>query len=155
MNWDAITAIGEIVGAIAVVVSLLYLAIQIRAQNRESRMAAVHDILAAFREIQTPMQDAEISKLWLKARAGHDALENHEKVQFYNLIGPMLRVWEEAYFQFDSGRLDEEIWETMVAQYSELVAMPEMQKYWALHKHVYAKRFSAFVDGIEVGENKL
>jgi len=118
-------------------------------------MAAAHDILAAFREVQTPMQDAEASKLWLKARADYDALENYEKIQFYALIGPMLRVWEEAYFQFDSGRLDEEIWETMVAQYYELMALQGMTKYWELHKHAYAKRFSAFVDGIEVGEYKL
>ena len=123
MNWDAITAVGEIVGSTAVVVSLLYLAIQIRAQNRESRMAAAHDILAAFREIQTPMQDPEAAKLWLKARAEYDALENYEKIQFYALIGPMLRVWEEAYIQFHSGRLDEEIWERVVAEFSELMAV--------------------------------
>ena len=34
MNWDAIGAVGEIVGAFAVVVSLIYLALQIR-QTRE------------------------------------------------------------------------------------------------------------------------
>jgi hypothetical protein len=35
MNWDAISAVGEIVGALAVMVFLGYLAIQIR-QNTES-----------------------------------------------------------------------------------------------------------------------
>jgi len=42
MNWDAIGAIGEIVGALAVVLSLIYLATQIRASNsvaqRDSRL---------------------------------------------------------------------------------------------------------------------
>lgn len=33
MNWDAIGAVGEIVGALAVVISLVYLASQIRIQN--------------------------------------------------------------------------------------------------------------------------
>lgn len=33
MNWDAIGTIGEIIGATAVVVSLVYLATQIRVQN--------------------------------------------------------------------------------------------------------------------------
>lgn len=82
-------------------------------------------------------------------------MEDYEKVQFYNLIGSMIRVWEEAYFQFDSGRLDEEIWETMVAQYSELMAMQIMPKYWEFHKHLYAKRFSAYVEGISIGEHKI
>ncbi len=44
MNWDAIGAIGEIVGAAAVFASLVYLAMQILNQNRESRMSAMHDI---------------------------------------------------------------------------------------------------------------
>ncbi len=44
MNWDAISAIGEIVGAAAVVVSLLCLAVQIRDPNRQARLLAMHDM---------------------------------------------------------------------------------------------------------------
>ncbi len=44
MNWEAISAIGEIVGALAVVITLVYLAIQIREQNRESRAAAIDSL---------------------------------------------------------------------------------------------------------------
>ena len=43
MNWDAIGAIGEAVGALGVIASLGYLAIQIRAQNRESQVEATSD----------------------------------------------------------------------------------------------------------------
>ena len=42
MNWDAIGAIGNIIGAFAVVVSLIYLAIQIRTQNKQSKLSAFH-----------------------------------------------------------------------------------------------------------------
>ena len=41
MNWDAIGAIGEIVGAAAVVASLLYLATQFRASSREAKASAL------------------------------------------------------------------------------------------------------------------
>ena len=44
MNWEAISAIGEIVGALAVVITLVYLAIQVREQNRESRAAAIDSL---------------------------------------------------------------------------------------------------------------
>ena len=50
LNWDAIGAVGEIVGALAVVVSLIYLATQIRTQNIEARLAAVHEISVGFCE---------------------------------------------------------------------------------------------------------
>lgn len=50
MNWDAIGAIGELVGAVAVVATLGYLAIQIRLQNKEARLAANQDLQRAIRE---------------------------------------------------------------------------------------------------------
>lgn len=36
MNWNAIAAIGQVLGAIGVVASLLYLAAQVRQNNRAS-----------------------------------------------------------------------------------------------------------------------
>ena len=36
MNWEAIGVIAEVVGAVAVVVSLVYLAVQIRHQSRQA-----------------------------------------------------------------------------------------------------------------------
>ncbi len=53
MNWEAIGAVGEIFGALAVVVSLVYLATQIRSQNRESRIAASHEITTAFQGVES------------------------------------------------------------------------------------------------------
>ena len=49
MSWDAAGAIGAIVGALAVVMSLIYLATQIRTQNREAKISSVHEITEAFR----------------------------------------------------------------------------------------------------------
>ncbi len=44
MNWDAIGAVGEILGAVAVVVSLVYLSTQIRIQNRESKLSTINNL---------------------------------------------------------------------------------------------------------------
>ena len=43
MNWNAIAAVGELAGAVAVVVSLLYLARQISQNTRAMRRTASHD----------------------------------------------------------------------------------------------------------------
>ncbi len=67
MNWDAIGAIGEILGASAVFASLIYLAIQIRAQNRESRLGAMHDISTGYREVLAGMAEADLADLYTKA----------------------------------------------------------------------------------------
>ena len=45
MNWDAIGAVGEVLGALAVVLTLAYLAIQIRQNTAIAKMAAMQNII--------------------------------------------------------------------------------------------------------------
>ncbi|RLQ21226.1 hypothetical protein DWB85_13015 [Seongchinamella sediminis] len=72
MDWEAAGALGEIIGATAVVVSLLYLGIQIRAQTRQSRIAAMHEISAGFREVIGVFQSENMAKLFIRSK---DSLE--------------------------------------------------------------------------------
>ncbi|MCJ7451002.1 MAG: hypothetical protein MUO39_00800 [Steroidobacteraceae bacterium] len=81
MNWAAIGAIGEIVGAMAVVVSLVYLAIQIREQNKESRLAAMHEIAVAYRESNIPFADANLADILTRAHDDTTQLTEAEIVQ--------------------------------------------------------------------------
>jgi len=48
MNWDALGAIGEVAGALVVVVTLIYLSRQVRNSLRESRLSAVHELSATY-----------------------------------------------------------------------------------------------------------
>jgi hypothetical protein len=55
MNWEAIGAVGEVFGAIAVVVSVIYLAIQVRKQTEEARLAATRELAAQFQSMVEPV----------------------------------------------------------------------------------------------------
>ncbi|MBV9619020.1 MAG: hypothetical protein JO201_07385 [Verrucomicrobia bacterium] len=48
MNWEAISALGQIVGAIAVVISVIYLALQVRGNARQTRLASMRSMGDAF-----------------------------------------------------------------------------------------------------------
>jgi hypothetical protein len=45
MNWDALGAVGELVGATTVVLTLGYLALQIRQSSKSSRQQSYHDFV--------------------------------------------------------------------------------------------------------------
>ena len=73
MNWDAIGAIGEVIGAIAVLVTLFYFAIQIRQNNRnveESlrslRLSAADATVASFSRYRELISQKEIAEIYLK-----------------------------------------------------------------------------------------
>ena len=50
MNWDAIGAVGEIIGAVVVIVTLLYVAKQIRQTSKSLEMAALRDTTAQWNQ---------------------------------------------------------------------------------------------------------
>src|ERR1700731_862146 len=65
MNWEAIAAISQLVGSIAVVVSVLYLAVQLRSSTRVARVAAQDAAAAALRDVTKPfMENAELARIW-------------------------------------------------------------------------------------------
>lgn len=81
MNWEAIGAVGEIVGAAAVVVSMVYLGKQIRNQNRESQVGAMHEISLGFRQSATALLDNGLTELFVKGLKGFDLLTEEEQVR--------------------------------------------------------------------------
>lgn len=60
MNWDASGAVGEMVGAFALVVSLAYLALQIRNQNFEAKAATIQQVLQSNAATISQLQDPRL-----------------------------------------------------------------------------------------------
>ena len=71
MNWEAIGAIGELAGAIAVVATLFYLARQIRQSNAQGRRGELSATLQQISVARMAIaQDEDLAELILKGRAG-------------------------------------------------------------------------------------
>ena len=155
MNWDAIGAIGEIVGATAVVISLIYVALQLRANSQETRIASQHEITEAFRNSISSVQDPQRADLIVKAMDGLEELSDSERLQLVSIAQSLLRVWEEAHYQFSEGRLEESMWNAMLAQFIDIMSLETWQSIWSIRKHTYRKEFVAFVDSLDFGDYKL
>ena len=65
MNWDAISAISQLVGSIAVVLSVLYLAVQVHRSTRVAKLATQDSAATALRDVTKPlMENAELERIW-------------------------------------------------------------------------------------------
>jgi hypothetical protein len=149
MNWDAIGAVGEIIGALAVVASLVYLAIQIRSQNRETRMLAVHETSTAFRESIGVFSDPAKAEIYIRGNADFESLTDTEKFVLIAGMQGILRVWEEAYHQHQAGRLPNQIWDVMSKQYAAVISGQSLANVWELRKDFFDPNFREFVDSLE------
>ncbi len=150
MNWDAISAIGEIVGAAAVVVSLLYLAVQIRDQNRQARLLAMHDMSREMRDVTKILASEDMTDIFVRANASHDSITEAESVRFAILVTNMFRAWENAFLENKNGHLDSGVWKTLSQDYGQPMAAPSLQHIWNLRRENYDPEFRAYVDNLQL-----
>jgi hypothetical protein len=152
MNWDAIGAIGEIVGASAVVISLVYLASQIRIQNRESRAASVHQVIEGYRSSIGALHEPEMAEIWVLAINDYDSLTESQRLRFIIYLTVALRSFEDAYFQWREGRLESEIWHGLITPLLDLKSTSAFGRFWKLRRHHFRPDFADYVDTLEVGK---
>ena len=161
MNWDAIGALGEIVGAIAVVVTLAYLAIQIQQNTRMMRREAHLD---RTRHIADPLIDspAQLAKTLGKISEKEGSrepvtlefmkeyeLEYEEAVSFLRYLH---RLWfgYEADFLY-TGRSDQ-----LDKIISGMLTFPNCQLFWHYEKEwLFSPEFVAYVDSLNDSANSV
>ncbi|MEP6390896.1 MAG: hypothetical protein ABJ056_13330 [Halioglobus sp.] len=152
MNWDALGAMAETLGAAGVIASLIYLATQIRGQNRESRIAASREMTEAFRESVSSMQDEQRAKVVWKAMQDMNSLSPPEKLQINSIAQQYLRVWEQAHYQHTEGRLEQESWEAMNAQFMDFMALEAISSVWKIRKKAFRRSFREYVESLSMGD---
>ena len=112
MNWDAIGAIGEILGAIAVLATLFYLAIQIRQNSVATKSASAEFMLSAAQNTALAVATSnEAITSWTKGRQDYNSLDDTEKNRARLLYMSQMMASDNLYWSYRQGSLDEELWE--------------------------------------------
>jgi hypothetical protein len=102
VNWEAISAIGQIVGAIAVVISLIYLAREIRRNARAERLAGMDSLIRWLGEL---VAHPHVRELYYRGIHDFESLKGADIVGFSTLMAQLFRMYEETYDQLLEGHL--------------------------------------------------
>jgi len=146
MSWDAIGAVGEIVGALGVILSLIYLASQIRTQNRESRLAAATEWTNQWNEFSVSFAEHPVlSEIWMKGLKDLSSLSPSELVQFSSQAGRFFRVAEGLHDQYTQGRLEAKTWRGLARTLEDLAGLPGVKTWWPTRSRWYSDDFQSFV----------
>ena len=146
MGWDAISAIGQVVGAFGVIASLLYLATQIRLDAKARRASVVHGQMEAFREYQHMLAtNGELSDIYLRGIRDFGSLRDAELARCSAIFGYQLRVLEEAHFHWTEGSLDPHFWHGFETPMKDLFAYSGMRDWWSTRCHWYNQPFQEYV----------
>ena len=146
MNWEAIGAVGDAAGAIGVIITLGYLAIQIR-QNTASQKS--HTIQVMFESyvghLQLCASDPEVGRVFLSGIRDQSGLTDEELVRFHFLMMSLLRRQENIYLQGSHGRILDEDWAALTKSFLDTLARPGAREFWSVHSGRFNAKFAGWV----------
>jgi hypothetical protein len=139
--------LGDFVGGIAVVVTLIYVALQIRSNTRATRAATFLGLTNAWQDVLLASADADFVELQIKASADPSAVTESEYFRLYLRSRVLFRRFENDFFQYRSGTFDPGGWEGYRNSLAaDVLASPSLRALWEQQRSMFAPEFAAYVD---------
>lgn len=138
--------VAEVIGAAAVVVSLVFVGLQINESNQLARSAATQAKIEQMAEFsRVLLQTPGVPELLTKTVA-RQPLTPAEQVQLGLVFRYGERLQEGVYYQYLEGRIDPDLWEAHRAQVRAAQNNPANDSFWSREKNFYSKRYREFRD---------
>jgi hypothetical protein len=140
-------SIGEMIGAVATVATLVYLARQIRTNTSVVRSAAaqsVHENFAVwYRMLAT---EAELSQIITSRLRDYAALSKGDKARFISTFMVFVSCCQDAHLKFREGSLSQELWSGWEQVMMNLVHSPGGRDFWSERAYLFGEAFRVHVE---------
>ena len=147
MTWDAVGAIGEIVGAAAVVATLVYLAVQVRHNTNALTSSTFQGISSALAQNMEVLSTTPgVPALFLKAQDGLQALDPEERAQFSFLCLMAQRRIESVFVQESLGAVPPNLAEGFKRSVLSAFNNGGYREWWETGKQAFSTEYVDWVD---------
>ena len=150
MDWNEISAIAQLIGSIAVIFSVLYLAIQVHQSTRIAKLGAQDAAATALREVTKPFaENAELARIWRIGLEDIDALSVEDQARFFHSTYQFLKAFETIHFHHIYGMMDEQVWQGWCGLLRHYIVSPGIDRYWQIRHDLFSPRFQKFVGALD------
>ena len=149
MTLEKLALIADIVGALAIVITLIYLAIQIKGSAQSSRSAAVTDATTAMQSFYQELgTNPATSKLFFDGLTNPDALSKQDQFQYLMLMHSCFLGFQRSFFLAREGTLDFALRDSIGTAIHAVNHLPGMHFYWRQRKGYFQSEFVKWVEGL-------
>ena len=147
MNWDAIGAVGEIVGALVVFLTLVYLAMQIRQNTKAIQASANYASVSEVNQVRTSMyENADLTQIYVRGLAQPDDLDEESRIRFRLLLHNIFLSISNIQTQTRFTGLSQSTWESQLIILNRILASPGGQWFWRGSRLEFEESFREVVD---------
>jgi hypothetical protein len=153
MSLEDLGNIGEFVAAVAVVVSLIYLAVQIRQNTGSLRTSAYEHVATGAADLNARISEsAELTKLVTLGGLDPDRLSPEERVRFMFLMFAIFGNLEFIFQQWQRGLIEPDAWDRWSQTIRYYTWQPGVRSWWAIKPAPFSESFTRYVESECLGQ---
>ena len=148
MTLDQLAAIASIIASGAVVISLMFIGLQLRQNAHLTRMAAAQTSAQLLSQnFGRVIEHADLAEILSRDQTERPWTEA-EQLRVSNFMSVSFRHYEVLHLHRRYGIFEEELWIGSEARLKEALAVPAIRFWWDDCKSYYAGSFITYVDGL-------
>ena len=148
-DLQSLANIGEIIGAITVVLSLIYLAVQIRQSTQAQRTENYSRALDRLAAMQSSLsQDDEFSLMFSKGAVDTSKLTPQERIRFTWSLYEAFGAFEFMFHASKTDAIPEEVWRRWSYAVAWWLTFPGVQTWWSSRPLPFTDSFTSFVESL-------
>ena len=149
MNLQDLASVAEIVGGVAVVISLIYVGLQVNSSTSAIRSAATSEATTAVQSWYLEMgSNRQASDIWFNALTSPEPLPARDEFQFMMSMHASLLGMQNSYLLSKEGTLDADFREGVTTAIVSVKDLPGMGRFWRQRRGYFHTGFAKYVDGI-------
>jgi hypothetical protein len=141
-------AIGEFVGSLAVIATLVYLALQIRQNTASNRVAAKLETTRQYADyIDFLLLNQGFLELNMKGMSGEE-LSPDESMRFFMMLSKAFWYFASMHYQYRMGAMSADEWVQSASTIERYCSSPAVRHWWQDERQRYGLEFGRYVDGL-------
>jgi len=146
MTLSDLAAIGSLVSGLAVLVSLVYLSLQVRQTERNQRALMNQGVINRISENLRWSTEPHMVELLVSVEAGKSQFTAEELFKLRFRLRNILFNTQDIYVQHNAGLLDQITLDNSLIGIRSLLVIPVYRALWKLHRETYAPEWIAYID---------
>jgi hypothetical protein len=152
LKLSDLASIAELIGATAIVVSLLYVGIQVNDNAQAVRSATANETSAAISSWYAQIGSSpQATQVFLDGITNPAVLSREETAQYIYLLHGLMLQYQTAYYLAQEQTLDAELQESITNTLSGVREMAGFHMYWGQRRDLFQLSFREWVDDLLVG----
>jgi hypothetical protein len=145
MDIQTLGNLGDFIGSLAVLVTLIYLAIQTRQTVTIARQTSLSDILERRQELMAQLMDRDFIEVWGKG-CSKQQLDSLDAQRFTSFAISFLSHVQDVYIQFKADLIDEKVWEAERRLIAVSFTQPGFLDWWQHGQQFVTEEFAREIE---------